>query len=226
MKYNYVKRKLVESGYAISEKEINKNGVIRKGIVVNNVVIYPEQYDSMKDIIEVLKSAVVPDVSMVDDRFIIDNVYIGLAKSVDQNIIHQPTHLQGIIQYLYVKLDDTASFKLAEGMYHGNMDTLWAAAEANTFAHTNIFSLGPLAYVVTNDTAYRGASAILDVSTIRQMLPSGEYVAMPSSIHEFILVKKDPNQDISFYSNMVDEVNTSTVSPEEQLGSDVYLFEV
>lgn len=237
MKFEYVKEQLMNKGYELKVVKINKNGVIKNGIVVNGIVIYPEDYSGMSAVIYMIESAKMPyDTSRITSvNFILGHAFIGFAKEVAANIVQRETEFNGIVQYIYVRVDDKGTYKLPIELYKEDLDVLWETARRNTFAHTLVFPIADLfgsgldtTFVVTNDLTCRGASAILDMDTIRSCVPQGKYVAMPSSTEEFILYKTDDDTtpELEYFSNMVKEINSEVVEAEIQLPNKAYLIEV
>ena len=83
-------------------------------------------------------------------------------------------------------------------------------------------------YVVSNKSGVNGASTVLNtkfMDSVSERFPDGYYI-LPSSIHEVLIVPASPNMDISFLKNMVHEVNSNEVSPEEILSDHVYEYNV
>ena len=82
-----------------------------------------------------------------------------------------------------------------------------------------------LMYVITNKEKYFGASAILDRENIRGLAEKcgvKDFIVIPSSKHEMILVPGRAEFDISAISDMVKEVNETMVSPEDRLTDRAY----
>lgn len=151
--------------------------------------------------------------------------YIGLmseSTAKEMNIVYKPTEFAGIVQYIYFVYD-----------HNDETDTYpdydWDEAKETTFAATKIATLrevlglkfGPTIYVVTNETGFRGASAILDTDSLRRQIPKGRYVMLPSSIHE-VLLYPDNGNDLSKFVEMVTSINQSGVAPEDQLVDAAY----
>lgn len=151
--------------------------------------------------------------------------YIGLmneAAAKEMNIVYKPTEFAGIVKYIYFAYepgDETDAYP----------DYDWDEAREATFAATKIMTMGdilgisagPTIYVVTNETGFRGASAILDMDSLRRQLPKGKYIMLPSSIHEVLLYPDDGN-DLSKFVEMVTSINSSQVAPNERLVDDAY----
>ncbi len=83
----------------------------------------------------------------------------------------------------------------------------------------------PQMLVLTNERKCNGASVILDETTMKNISErlGGDYMILPSSIHELILLPGD--QDTEILVNMVNEVNETQVAPEEVLSGHVYKYD-
>ena len=80
-------------------------------------------------------------------------------------------------------------------------------------------------YILTNDRNINGAVSILYVDQLdklAKMLDSDLYI-MPSSIHEVIAVSAD-SSDPEALAELVSSVNISSVSLEDRLSNEVYLY--
>lgn len=122
-----------------------------------------------------------------------------------------------------------------------DVDELWAAAEKNTFSDITITSMyqvlaemgmldadcsdaflsDSFMYIISNHSRQKGASAILNKEILKQFANEHnckKLVILPSSVHECILIPcVDGEVDIESFDNMVQEVNSTQVSPEEVL---------
>lgn len=85
--------------------------------------------------------------------------------------------------------------------------------------------------VLTNTKSVYGASALFypgQMEAIGKML-GGDYYVIPSSIHEVLVVKDNgeepPRQMSAALSEMVCEVNQTSVAPEERLSNHVYHYD-
>ena len=82
----------------------------------------------------------------------------------------------------------------------------------------------PVMYVISNADKHFGASGIfIDRnlrSEIRDLL-GGDVTILPSSIHECLAIKDD-GQNLSVLQTLVNEVNSTQVSPEEVLSGNIY----
>ena len=81
-------------------------------------------------------------------------------------------------------------------------------------------------YVLTNHAKLNGASAMLYSDKIRELADSlqSDLIILPSSVHEVVLLPDDHEQNYDFYRQMVEEVNTTQVEPEEILSYNLYRY--
>lgn len=187
--------------------------------------------------------------SLTDPAFILENLYIGLQKKSTEDIVKSDTDFEGIEKYLYVIINGNTSFKLTCALLETlkvDESDVWITAYKNTFAKTTIISMSeklaelagieieevegmPIQYIVTNTMNYRGASAILDIDSLkklRQKLNTHKLIVLPSSIHEMIIIPDDGSSDIEEFNAMVQEINETQVDPEERLTDRAYVIEV
>lgn len=256
---------LADRGYEAEVHTSIKNGMEFDGIRFMNdngicPVIYTDEIiadsrsssEAAEKILDIYNNADIMDFNkenLLDPDFIIQNLYIGMQKTSTENIVKTETDFEGIEKYLYVKINENATFKLTYGL----LETLkisnkkaWEAAEKITFAKTEIMSLMerlselmgqkidemegiPTQYIVTNTMNYRGASAILDMVVLRELaqkLGVQRFFVLPSSIHEMIVIPDEGKCNIEELSDMVQEVNQTQVKPEERLTDQAYIIEV
>lgn len=77
--------------------------------------------------------------------------------------------------------------------------------------------------IVTNESMLCGAVAVITMKKeIEKRFPGG-YIVLPSSIHEVIIVPRDAG-DKDYMVDMVREINSAMVAPEEQLSNNIYEF--
>lgn len=82
-------------------------------------------------------------------------------------------------------------------------------------------------YVLSNAEKLNGATSVLDkdtMETISEML-GGDFVVIPSSIHEVIILPMDDNIDKDELEGIIREVNTGQVAPEERLSYHAYQYD-
>lgn len=82
-------------------------------------------------------------------------------------------------------------------------------------------------YVLTNKSRMFGASAMLYSDKIGElaMQLDTDLLILPSSVHEVLLLPDDRVQEYDFYREMVREVNTTQVDPEEILSFNLYRYD-
>lgn len=81
-------------------------------------------------------------------------------------------------------------------------------------------------FVITNKQQVNGAAALLDKEAMNKVVDTiGEdFIILPSSIHECIIVRGAGNEDIETISSMINEVNETQVSLEERLSDHPYKY--
>ena len=81
-------------------------------------------------------------------------------------------------------------------------------------------------YVLTNQAKLNGASAMLYSDKIGELADTlqTDLMILPSSVHEVLLLPDDREQQYDFYRQMVEEVNTTQVEPEEILSYNLYRY--
>lgn len=82
-------------------------------------------------------------------------------------------------------------------------------------------------FLATNSEALYGASVIAIPGFLDQAAEKlgGSFYILPSSIHEVLLLRNDQEMDVREMEDMVQNVNESIVSPEEQLSDRVYHYD-
>ena len=171
------------------------------------------------------------------------NIYIGLTNANDTaDMVTRETEFDGIVLYLWVKLDHERICRVNEYvmnqlMYNDDVpeEVIWDMALRNTFKETRITPMStfiPMAFgseimVVTNNDAFRGAACILDKEALKANVKPGVYIAIPSSVHEFLLVPKDKYDfGLNAVINMVMKVNETEVRPEDRLANTAYEIQI
>ena len=81
-------------------------------------------------------------------------------------------------------------------------------------------------YVLTNCRKFFGASEILDKNTLHSIADKiGDgFILLPSSVHEVIILPPQNEKEYGKLAEMVQEVNMTQVSVEEQLSDHVYVY--
>lgn len=173
--------------------------------------------------------------------FIRDKIRIGMQKATSEDIVKRACPLDDNMEiYLYLQISEEATAKIKPGMIDAaglDLDALWRRAELNTYAETDIFGFNELLgmpgddfmWVISNKARTKGAAAILDKAALERFAAShgvNKVYALPSSIHEWIILPYNPDFNIDMLSSMVKEVNAATVDPVDQLGSKAYTLTV
>jgi len=85
----------------------------------------------------------------------------------------------------------------------------------------------PSMYVLTNESKIHGASAILDKGMLEHISDTvgGDFIVLPSSVHEVIVVPVMDRFNTRELQGMVHEVNATQVTAEEQLSENVYVYD-
>ena len=84
-------------------------------------------------------------------------------------------------------------------------------------------------YVLTNESRMNGAVQILNEQVLAEFANKmqNDFIILPSSIHEVLLVPVDNGvQDTKYLAQMVREVNDTSVTDEEILSYHVYLYDM
>lgn len=83
-------------------------------------------------------------------------------------------------------------------------------------------------YIISNTQKTLGAGCLLNKQALNdfcEKLECDKLVILPSSIHEAILLPADSNTDLEQLTEMVQEVNSTQVLPEEQLSNRIFIYE-
>lgn len=129
-------------------------------------------------------------------------------------------------------------------MWEQSLDTLYAVAQENMkrsmpellvsmkelLEETTGLKMGedtylPM-YVLTNQEKVYGAAAMLYSDQMKKLAERWQMdlLILPSSIHEVLLLPDDGQNEYAFYRQMVEEVNTTQVEPEEVLSYSLYRY--
>lgn len=82
-------------------------------------------------------------------------------------------------------------------------------------------------YILTNDNFTQGSASLFypDVQSKVAEVVGGDYFALPSSIHEFIILPDDGEHSVKDLGNMVKDANATVVEPQDILSDKVYHFD-
>ena len=81
-------------------------------------------------------------------------------------------------------------------------------------------------YVLTYQETVYGGAAMLYSDQMKKLAERWQMdlLILPSSIHEVLLLPDDGQNEYAFYRQMVEEVNTTQVEPEEVLSYSLYRY--
>lgn len=85
----------------------------------------------------------------------------------------------------------------------------------------------PQMFVMSNATKVNAASGMIFTEKLQEFaeLHNCNMFILPSSIHELLLVPDNGSMDVDTLAQMVHEVNTTQVAPEEVLSDNVYYYD-
>lgn len=192
------------------------------------------------------------DAELIRDKaFVLSNLHIAIQKESTEAIIKRECGFEGLESYLYLKVKvngSEGSIKMNERILEQSGTTeaeAWESAERNLHEETivqPIFQvignmLGASAggvdleeesagiYVISTKSMQFGASAILDKATIKSLAEKckvDDFIVIPSSRHEMILVPNIGGVDFDNICDMVRQVNESTVAEVDRLTDRAY----
>ena len=86
---------------------------------------------------------------------------------------------------------------------------------------------GPQMYVLSNSEKHYGAKAVLDTQKMDEIAEKlgGDYVILPSSVHEVLILPNAAEMDRAALEEMVRTVNATEVKPNEVLSDNVYVYD-
>ena len=164
------------------------------------------------------------------------NIYVGMCREgyYSDDVVKVEIPFKDIEGYLYVKLctisDGIAYLMVTKDILEGlGIDVAKATEVAlrNTRESAVVANLGEVLFgeddslpmwVVTNTDQVRGAAAVLNVEKIKEVTGFDNFVILPSSIHECIVVSEDYCDNDDELAEIITAVNSSNVSEKEQLG--------
>ena len=237
---NELVAELKEMGINAEATDVMKNGVVFEGIMIPdgsnvNAVRYPNEETTAQEVIEVINNAnknSINEEEIMREEYVRNRVKIGMMRSsAGDRVIRKPSEFDGIEMYLYVDGDGFA-YKLPANYPYD----MWKFAERNTKADAVFVSMSEvlfgmdmgndILYVLTNKSKYRGAGCIIDKETIRNKGIGNKFYAIPSSIHEWLLMPYNENFTPDEIRNLIGSVTSEQVNPKEQLGDHAYILEV
>lgn len=86
---------------------------------------------------------------------------------------------------------------------------------------------GPQMYVLSNEHNLHGATEIMNQKAMDEIADKlgGDFVVLPSSVHEVIVLPFDDNMDSATLDNMIQEINGGVVSPEDKLSDHAFMYD-
>lgn len=193
------------------------------------------------------------DFEHVKSNIVYKLIHYEQNKELLSNIPHIPFLDLAIVFYYLVATTDcgTATILIQNPhlqFWNTDTETLYALAKENTPSLlspcfeklTNIlsemmdefppekeelFSL-PM-YVLTNKNRFLGAGCILYDNLLANWANklSCDFYIIPSSIHEVLVIPADDSMTKEYFGEMIQEVNTTQLSPEEVLSDHVYFYD-
>ena len=190
-----------------------------------------------------------PD-EIFESSFLLEHIYIGLQQKSSESIEKGYCEFEGIESYLYLMITNDEgqiyTIKVTPALLEKvdvSSKRAWEHAAVNTDSQVEIRSMesyicemmnvtflgdedsAPAMYIVTNKSHIRGAASILCFSEMYRFAKEKgffDWIILPSSIHEVILVPAYEDMDISVFDRMVNEVNEVEVIPKERLSDRAY----
>ena len=178
-----------------------------------------------------------------EKEYLMENIYVGMQRSGSEDIVKRESEFSGIEEYLHVRQDASDGYysaKVKEEILKNagvTLEEAWTAAEKNTAEEAVITPMSEMLglpdlsnamFILTNTGGLKGASSIIAKSKIKEVANSigvERFVALPSSIHEWILVPHQDGEDMSSFDAMVLSANKEAVDEKEQLADRAYVLE-
>lgn len=86
---------------------------------------------------------------------------------------------------------------------------------------------GPQMYVLSNDDKFYGAKFLADTGKLDEISEQfgSDFLVIPSSIHECIIVPNDGSLESAVFDRMIHEVNSTQLPPKEILSEHAYMYD-
>lgn len=174
---------------------------------------------------------------------VLKHLYVGLQRKSSENIVKRTFMLdENIEKYLWIQ-GDVLGLKVNETLlkkFRIPIEFAWNMATENTkkdailepideilsaITGITVEHLSQL-YVLTNTSGVRGAASIINddiLITFAKQLGTNKIIAIPSSIHEFLLFPYN-GEDIEEVTQIVKEVNRQEVDIKDQLADKAYII--
>ncbi len=241
----------VKKGQVTLNAIIVGEGTIRPSIYIDDIMSQLQDIEAIANkIIDIYEEHKTPDIdieTILTKEYIISHLNIALQRVSDNNITKKSTEYEGIEQYLII-LGDDFSIRVQDQILTSNnidIEKAWEIALENLNKTTTIKSMANILHeqtglpeeffenfpmwVISNDKNIKGASAILNRKLIKDFASeqgTDKVYFIPSSIHEAIIIPYTDDTNIEQLSSMVQDVNSTEVSPEEQLSDKAFLIEL
>ena len=82
-------------------------------------------------------------------------------------------------------------------------------------------------YILSNEMGLNGAATILYPGVPKEIYDKigGSYYLLPSSVHEFLIIRKEYGNSPEALKRIVWDVNEHHLAPEEYLSDSIYYFD-
>ncbi len=212
--------------------------------------------DTIEQTLSSAKSISIEPDEIITRANILANAHIAVQRESEQELIKRSSPIDGIEEYVFIQGNTTSdgmwSVKLLPShlsMVDITEDEVWEAAERNTFTDEEI-SINSMQsilaeiigmqddlpeidmpmYVITNRRKINGAVQIFNKEAIKKWADDRGFkrlIMLPSSVSEVIVIPADDNNmNLDELSEMVQQVNATQVSPEEQLADRAYVIDL
>lgn len=207
-----------------NEKSIDISAIINPENVRKNVVFNLVGIENNKEMLNNIPHRIQDDMA-ITYRILVDQENVGETATIKiTNDIMDMVHMDENELY-ELSMNNTPSLMPAK-----LKNMLEIVSETMGIDAGELFEPGtadaPM-YVLTNNQMCNGASTIFYPGIQEEIYNKlqSEYFVLPSSVHEVILVPKDANMEAAELKQMVNEVNSTQVSPEEVLTGNVYEYD-
>ena len=185
---------------------------------------------------------------VLSEKFFLDNATVMIQKKSTQDFVKREVlDLEAILAIVVdedLEESGLATIKVTRQMLDVvgvDEDVLWDKAYANyaeqikiesldSFLEFDSFTESPFLYVLTTDIKMHGAAALANPDILKNFCEENELsdlTIIPSSIHELLIIpEKMDEQFLVNTADLVNEVNSSTVAPAEQLNPVVYAYDL
>lgn len=221
-----------------------QNGTALEELVEKIITFYKEQMPDSD-----LDMDFFQDFKQVKDRIFYKLVSFEKNRRLLETLPHYRWHDLAIIFYYAMEEEKVGRASITIHQHHlamwgQSMDTLYRVAQGNMRSGKPelLVSMKDLLeemvglqlgedtyipmYVLTNQEKLYGAAALLYSERMKELADrwQSDLLILPSSIHEVLLLPDDGQNEYAFYRQMVEDVNTTQVEPEEVLSYSLYRY--